>query len=137
VLAILLPINLTGKQVDKLMDVQAAPAVASDFTFWIPPPPPPASPQGEEEEELEVDTDPIKPPKFYTSSDVPEAPPGVKWEKYADGVPPLPPAPPRFVWWYDSQYVPNSYTFSSLDKVSKRGIIVWLTGGMHGMTRSC
>ena len=61
-------------------------------------------------------------PKFY--DDVPPAPEGLLWWKYAPGVPPLPTvasvlgsAFSSYQWRYDPDYTPNSFEFTNLDRV--------------------
>ena len=61
-------------------------------------------------------------PKFY--DDVPPAPDGLLWWKYAPGVPPLPTVASvlgasfsSYQWRYDPDYKPNSFEFTNLDRV--------------------
>jgi hypothetical protein len=120
VCAIILPINLTSNEVDKLMNVQAAPpGPVNPYTYWVPPPPPPA-PTGEEPKDESQDV--VEPPNFYNDTGLPPAPPGVEWHKYADDVPPLPPAPAGYVWYYDASNVPSDYYFTDLDKTTLANI---------------
>lgn len=118
-LAIILPINLTSNTVDALIDAQYQPSPVSQFTFWIPPPPPPSppTPPGENPPKQTQQSQP-ETPEFYNNTGIPDAPPGLTWTTYAAGVPPLPPAPPNYVWWYQSEYVPQNYYFTNLDKTT-------------------
>lgn len=119
-LIIILPINLTNNTVDQLMATQAAPAgPVSPFTFWVPPPPPPVPP-GEEPSDTPADLP--ETPQFYNDTDIPDPPEGLQWHKYANGVPALPPAPPNFTWSYASEYVPENYVFTDLDKTTLSNI---------------
>ncbi|KAL4515648.1 hypothetical protein Ndes2437B_g07075 [Nannochloris sp. 'desiccata'] len=118
--AIILPINLTSNEVDKLMNVQASPpGPVNPYTYWVPPPPPPV-PTGEDAPPTKDEV--IEPPEFYNNTGLPPAPPGLEWRKYADDVPPLPPAPPGYVWYYDATNVPSDYYFTDLDKTTLSNI---------------
>jgi hypothetical protein len=57
-------------------------------------------------------------PQLYNSTDLPPAPPGLEWERYADGVPELPPAPPGFAWRYSTEQPAPDYYFTDIDKES-------------------
>ena len=120
VLVIILPINLTNDTVDQLMASQSLPpGPPSQYTYWIspPPPPPPTSPGASPAPPKETaKSDLPKAPDFYNDTYAPPAPYGLEWHLYAEGVPTLPPAPPEYVWYYDSSYVPNNYMFTDLDK---------------------
>jgi hypothetical protein len=118
--AIILPINLTGSEVDILMNVQASPpGPVNPYTYWVPPPPPPV-PEGEDAPPAKDEV--VEPPNFYNDTDLPPAPPGLEWHKYADDVPPLPPAPQGYVWYYDAVNVPSDYYFTDLDKTTLSNI---------------
>lgn len=134
VLAIILPINITNDTIDQLMNAQAAgaPVPVSTFTYWIPPPPSPpppsppiapgAAPASPSPTPSPAEDKAVEAPDFYTSDGIPPAPPGLSWEKYAPGVPPLGPAPPGYVWYYSADNVPSDYTFTDLDKTTLSNI---------------
>ncbi|KAI7841239.1 hypothetical protein COHA_005076 [Chlorella ohadii] len=105
VLATVLPVNLTGGQVSRLVAAQPAPVPASQFTYWLPaPPPPPAeSDQGFSVENTQPKV--VEPPAFYVHN-LPPAPAGVEW----------------FGWRYDASYQAVQYRFSDLDKVTMSNI---------------
>jgi len=117
---IILPINLTGDQVDVFMNEQISPpGPVEPYTYWVPPPPPPLPP-GEDPPKTKDEV--VEPPEFYNNTGIPPAPAGLEWNRYADDVPPLPPAPPNFVWYYDATNVPSDYYFTNLDKTTLSNI---------------
>ena len=85
----------------------------NEFTYWAapgaPPPPPPSlfRPGGDF-------------PYFYDKTPSPPPPVGVKWWRYAPGVPPLPPPPPGYDWRRDDANAPSSYDLSDLDRMTVR-----------------
>eukprot|EP00887_Chlorella_sp_A99_P001230 scaffold14.g1230.t1 len=128
VLLIALPINLTAGEVDAIIAAQAAPAPASNFTFWLGTPTPVIQ---VDTRALKLDSGPpqvVKAPELYEKGLHP-APPGLEWWEYREDVPLLPqpaevlgPAFVRYRWRYDGKSQVVSYTFSSLDKTTMANI---------------
>ncbi|KAK9840790.1 hypothetical protein WJX81_004889 [Elliptochloris bilobata] len=118
-----LPTNAGGGKAIAHLEGQNVVA-PSPYTYWVSPPPPanmmaaaPPSPAA------------IKSPTFYDTDPSPPAPPGLKWFKYQDGVPTLPPITSvlgptyrNFTWMYDQNFVIRSYSFSNLDMVTMSNI---------------
>jgi hypothetical protein len=129
VCAIILPINLTGNEVDTLLatDSDSFSGEPSLGTWWVPPPPPPLAPDSPPAPPQDND-DALSAPDMYASN-IPPAPPGLKWWKYLDTVPPLPnpeevlgPEYVRYGWKYDDGYSVNNYAFTDLDKTTMANI---------------
>ncbi|KAK9806417.1 hypothetical protein WJX73_004348 [Symbiochloris irregularis] len=131
-LIMVLPVNLSGGNVDRL--TSPGEAQSSQFTYWVSPPPPsgpdyPPTP----------DNQAIKAPDFY--EETPPAPPGIVWWRYNPDVPPavyqetsrqtLGAQFAEYGWRYDSSFQTQSYTFSVLDhatmsNVAQRSHLLWV-----------
>ncbi|PSC73975.1 ERD4-related membrane isoform B [Micractinium conductrix] len=135
VLAIILPINCTGSEVNSLMSDpnNGNSNLAENPLAWFAqpsPPPPPGTPAAPEEKSGD---DPasniVTVPDFY-DTDIPPAPPGMTWWKYKDDVPPLPTPEEalnnasyaRYGWRWDASYQEIKYEFTDLDKTTMSNI---------------
>ena len=94
-LATVLPTNMVGREVDRLEAAASYPKTA--FTYWVPPGPPAGSGSG-----ALAQSSAAAFPDFYDEN-IPPPPPALKWWKYKEGVPPLPPVSrgleQRWGWW--------------------------------------
>ncbi|KAL6782290.1 hypothetical protein ACKKBG_A06245 [Auxenochlorella protothecoides x Auxenochlorella symbiontica] len=128
VLVIILPINITGTEVDKLMELGSTPEATSEFTYWLNSPSPSPSPEQSSSGQQTTDTTTTAAPEFY-NTDIPPAPPGLVWWEYLPGVPDLPDPEvllganySRYGWRYDSDFTSVSYSFTNLDKTTMANI---------------
>ncbi|KAK9811621.1 hypothetical protein WJX72_007134 [[Myrmecia] bisecta] len=119
-LVVVLPTNLSGNNVDRLLGTNGTPT--SNFTYWVSPPSPP--PPGATPSPPRI----VAAPNFYQQ--VPPAPAGLQWWHYRPEVPPLPdPASylhdPNYTTWgwrYDSSFIGTDYTFTNLDRSTMSNI---------------
>eukprot|EP00884_Botryococcus_braunii_P010053 jgi/Botrbrau1/19049/Bobra.0100s0073.2 len=121
VLITCLPTNLSGNEVNRLLSPDDTKIKDERFIYWVSPPPPVGAPPAPAAPSIDT-------PIFFNTS-IPDPPPGLKWWKYNNDVPPLPPvskilgdAYRQYVWIYDQTYRASSYAFSNLDLVTLSNI---------------
>ena len=124
--AIILPINLVGDNVDKLMANPYDPSTISEYiSFYLP-----GINGTAMEEDQEADgkaTKVIEAPEIYNKS-IPPAPPGLIWWERLPNIPPLPPVTvlgpeyENYTWIYDENYKVVQYDLTALDKTTMTNI---------------
>ena len=129
VCAIILPINITGSNVDSLTSSPYDPSTISPFIEWYLPGLNGTAINGTDNSTDSTDAvTSIKAPKIYNTSIGP-APPGLLWWERLPDVPPLPtpesvlgPAYENYTWIYDDKYQVVQYDLTALDKTTMTNI---------------
>lgn len=123
--AIILPINITGTNVDSLSSSPYDNTTVSEYIAWYLPGLNGTAINGTDESEAVTV---IKAPNIYNDSIGP-APPGLKWWERLPDVPPLPtpeealgPAYANYTWIYDDKYQVVQYDLTALDKTTMTNI---------------
>ncbi|KAL4853137.1 CSC1-like protein [Chlorella vulgaris] len=121
-LVIILPINLTGGEVDKLMATPAGLETNPLYKYLVPAAAPAPEASSDSSEENKITTL----PDIYNST-VGDAPPGMMWWNYNNNINPdayqtpeevLGPAFATYGWMWLQSYQEIKYKFSSLDKTT-------------------
>ena len=121
--AVVLPINITGDNVDQLSKPYDESTVSPYIEWYLP------GLNGTDVGDTEDDpVNTIKAPEIYNSSIGP-APPGLVWWELLPGVPPLPtpeeelgPAYANYSWKYDENYKVVQYDLTALDKTTMTNV---------------
>jgi len=116
--------NLAGRDLEAVAKRRADPAYTK-YLYWVPP-----VNATESKKKKGSNTKAVPTPEFYVEDvDLPQPPPGLKWWKYADGIP-IPPDPAtelgpeyaRYGWRYDAASAETSFVLQDIDKATMANV---------------